>query len=764
MSSVRLIIQSIVFLVFAASQCPAFEWSGYQHSVGNFPAAGSFFDPNCWKNYEVPGTAPGSLTNDSVFFGLPNNTGNANFVHHPHIVYFGNFNFYDPPNSPGYFSADHAETRQLSIAADEQQIPWVFDFGSGQNPGASFPEPAKGGLRTIFADVLGSLLVRNGEWEVSSLAISHPLSIPPTNSTATLVVEGAGAAITAGDIKVGDRFPDFGQHSGSGILVVTNGGRVQAGTVGLGAHSTLIVSGTGSTLNSLRDLEDGTVLIDDGGEVSIDPYSFFQAGLFYLGSTNEAPATVTLRGAGSRWLPPIQYLLSIGPIWDPNSGELLSQPGRGAVHIESGGWFPCGRAVVGCDHGTNEIVVSGMESRLMGESLGLLSGSRLEIRDHASAMPGDFEVGGGELLVHSGGKLTTSNAFLVVEQGEQTTHALIEGDDSTWVTTSLSLYNDGLGNAPQIPQRSTLEVRTGGLVHIQPELTNWFLPYIEMSAESVIDISSHTNSNCLGCGWRGGRLHLGYEDTASMPDGRCEIRGELVMHVKKRADNTLTSGLIKADVIDLSHGYGPSVSVEGELAAGDRFKLFEAPIIDIDLARVSTPPLSNSLQWDLSRLKVDGTIGVVSVTIAAQPASQFVVSGGNAQFQVVAAGVQPFTYQWQCQGTNLIGQTNDILTLSRVSEAMVGAYTVVVSNLLGSVQSDQAILSVIQLISFETNFSLQIRGMAGWHYRIEAVEKIHPTNTWVLLTNFVLQSSDRIWSDPESGLRPARFYRFVISP
>lgn len=39
--------------------------------------------------------------------------------------------------------------------------------------------------------------------------------------------------------------------------------------------------------------------------------------------------------------------------------------------------------------------------------------------------------------------------------------------------------------------------------------------------------------------------------------------------------------------------------------------------------------------------------------ITNQPASQFVIYGGNATFSVMVTGVGPFTYQWQMNGTNL---------------------------------------------------------------------------------------------------------------
>ena len=45
--------------------------------------------------------------------------------------------------------------------------------------------------------------------------------------------------------------------------------------------------------------------------------------------------------------------------------------------------------------------------------------------------------------------------------------------------------------------------------------------------------------------------------------------------------------------------------------------------------------------------------------VVSQPASQTILSGSNVSFSVTAGGTGPFTYQWQCNGTNLL---NNIIT------------------------------------------------------------------------------------------------------
>jgi hypothetical protein len=67
--------------------------------------------------------------------------------------------------------------------------------------------------------------------------------------------------------------------------------------------------------------------------------------------------------------------------------------------------------------------------------------------------------------------------------------------------------------------------------------------------------------------------------------------------------------------------------------------------------------------------------------------------GGTVNFQVGAGGV-PLFFQWQWNGSNLPNATNITLTLSAVTTDLAGAYTVVITNSLGAVTSQVAMLTV----------------------------------------------------------------------
>ncbi len=82
-----------------------------------------------------------------------------------------------------------------------------------------------------------------------------------------------------------------------------------------------------------------------------------------------------------------------------------------------------------------------------------------------------------------------------------------------------------------------------------------------------------------------------------------------------------------------------------------------------------------------------------SPIVITQPQNQFVANGANASFSVVAEGGSTLGYQWNFNGTNILGATNSTLSLTNVQPFNAGAYSVIVTNSFGSVTSSNAALT-----------------------------------------------------------------------
>jgi hypothetical protein len=93
-------------------------------------------------------------------------------------------------------------------------------------------------------------------------------------------------------------------------------------------------------------------------------------------------------------------------------------------------------------------------------------------------------------------------------------------------------------------------------------------------------------------------------------------------------------------------------------------------------------------------------------TISQQPQSASVLAGAAVNFSVVAAGVGPFSYQWQKDATAINGATNSTYSIASATINDTGAYTVLVGNSAGSTGSQAATLTVNVLTGSIINRSI----------------------------------------------------------
>ena len=87
-------------------------------------------------------------------------------------------------------------------------------------------------------------------------------------------------------------------------------------------------------------------------------------------------------------------------------------------------------------------------------------------------------------------------------------------------------------------------------------------------------------------------------------------------------------------------------------------------------------------------------------SIVTQPASQFGALGSPITLSVSASGTGPLNYQWfqsgvaLADGGNISGSTSNVLTIAALTTNEIATYFVVVSNVIGSVTSTNANISV----------------------------------------------------------------------
>jgi alpha-tubulin suppressor-like RCC1 family protein len=102
------------------------------------------------------------------------------------------------------------------------------------------------------------------------------------------------------------------------------------------------------------------------------------------------------------------------------------------------------------------------------------------------------------------------------------------------------------------------------------------------------------------------------------------------------------------------------------------------------------------------------------------PFSRQIAPGGATVLTTFAAGVQPITYQWQLNGSDLTGETNSSLVITGANGSAAGQYRCVVTNARGSAMSDVAHVSIsfpqpllVPGVAGAEDFSFTVTGLSG---------------------------------------------------
>src|SRR5262249_49935806 len=146
-----------------------------------------------------------------------------------------------------------------------------------------------------------------------------------------------------------------------------------------------------------------------------------------------------------------------------------------------------------------------------------------------------------------------------------------------------------------------------------------------------------------------------------------------------------------------------------------------------------------------------------------QPVSQAVPAGANVAFSVSATGDAPLSYQWKVNGNILSGKTAATLSLNSVQLADEGNYSVLVSNAIGSMNSQPAMLTVLvppvlsqpQVLP-NGSFQARLQGNANRTYVIEVSSNLRD---WSPLTSLVYTTGPVPFVDQTTTNAANRFYR-----
>ena len=243
---------------------------------------------------------------------------------------------------------------------------------------------------------------------------------------------------------------------------------------------------------------------------------------------------------------------------------------------------------------------------------------------------------------------------------------------------------------------------------------------------------------------------------ASQQSGYAQQKGSL---------NSGTFGFAWHDVIVSRRGSTVDWAVDGIRLATISNATFTASNVFVGFwdpfASLSSNNVINFGLVDNVRVEVPA----IAPTISLQPANIAAKLTSNATFAVAAAGLPAPSYQWLFNGTNIPGATASSYTRTNVQVVDLGNYSVIVSNVAGSITSSNAALTLIppqpaqfQLVSLQPDYSLRIvfNGDPEWSYTVETSTNLI---NWSALTNLTSASGVFDFIAGSTTNDAQRFYR-----
>ena len=199
------------------------------------------------------------------------------------------------------------------------------------------------------------------------------------------------------------------------------------------------------------------------------------------------------------------------------------------------------------------------------------------------------------------------------------------------------------------------------------------------------------------------------------------------------------------------------------LSAQDYHVLVSSPAIDAGIN------LGYDVDSDGNAIPTSGPVDMGAYQagpplISVNPENQIVAAGSNATLTVVATGTTPLNYQWwNCSGP-VVGATNATLSFTPAQTNDWDSYAVVVTNLIGSVTSTWAALTVYEPVSIVAEpSSLVLPYGASASFGILAEGFPSPSYQWFLNRTNLSGATSNKWTISHVQMADLGEYEVLVS-
>ena len=251
---------------------------------------------------------------------------------------------------------------------------------------------------------------------------------------------------------------------------------------------------------------------------------------------------------------------------------------------------------------------------------------------------------------------------------------------------------DGTSGFVSVPAGSSLDVGLSNGFTIEgwvnPTTTATQRPILEWTTGGNIGVHFWISADNYG-GLKVGSLYANLVDTGggyhSFSSGAGLLFTNQFQHVALTYDKSSGTGRLYLNGLVVTQQnlgvFTPETSLNLNLGTRPGTTYFWSGLLD-EISLYSRALSSN----EIAGIYNSGSGGKCPVPpiILSQPTNQTVSVGGTATFSVSANGIPPFFYQWNFNGTNIVGATNTSLTLTNVQLNQAGYYAVLVANAGGS--------------------------------------------------------------------------------